>query len=83
MSKLIKHNITRVKLKNRRVIVIDSNKEDDVFIIQFKNLTNNENPSCLHTYDRGITHTELKLSHEAAYALLLCISERLKYHKKR
>jgi hypothetical protein len=76
MNLLKYKNATKVKLKNRRVMVYPI-KED--LLIEIKTISSDLRPRAVHTVLKDkLVITGFKLSEDAAIALFACLGEELK-----
>lgn len=74
MKTTIYKNAVKVKLKNRRISVIDFKDSNDIFIEISLFDKENHKSRAAHQVRRGcIVDTGIKLSEEAAIALLRCL----------
>ena len=73
---LIKYkNATKVKLKNRRVIVFPVQED---LCIKLKTISSDLQPRASHIiYKNKLVNTTIKITDEAALALFICLGEEL------
>lgn len=76
IKKTIYTNATSLRLKNKRINVITTQKKD--YQLSFKVLSDNLEPRAIHLVKKNVVTTVLSLSEEAAVALAVGLVEELK-----